>query len=192
MRAIVLLLPLFLGCALTSRGTPEEIRYFSPADAPMIRASNENGEPSPRARVLLGRVTSSANLRYHIVYRRTAVETGEYETLRWTETPENYVRRSLTSALLADRIELVTAGNAPSLDVDVIGFEEVRRDPSRSGRVELRYQLRDDHAVLANDVVVAERDAKGLGFEPVVLAIGAAMDAATQSVAAAVARRLGH
>ena len=188
--ATLFMLPLLAGCALTSKATPEDIRYFSPEldPAPSAQASNE----TPLARVRLGRLTSSTNLRRRIVHRESRVETDEYETLRWTENPEEYVRRSLEGALLERRVEQAMGGNVPSLDIEVVGFEAVAQGARRGGRVELRYRLRDDRSVLVSGDVTVERDAAGADFDGIVIAIGNAMDAATAQVATAVAARVGH
>lgn len=189
-RATLFMLPLLVGCALTSKATPEDIRYFSPEldPAPAAQTSND----APLARVRLGRLTSSTNLRRRIVHRESRVETDEYETLRWTENPEEYVRRSLEGALLERRVEQAMGGNVPSLDIEVVGFEAVAQGARRGGRVELRYKLRDDRSVLATGDVTVERDAAGPDFDGIVIAIGTAMDAATAQVATAVAARVGH
>lgn len=172
------------GCALTSKSTPADIRYFAPEITP-VRVVDPPEQARPRLR--LGKLGSSANLRARIVHRESSVETGEYETLRWTENPEAYVRRSLTGALFAQRFDQATGGAAPTLDVEVIGFEAVHRDAYRGGRVALRYQLRDEQTVLASDVIVVEREAAGPEFDKIVVAIGAAMEAATAQLATAVA-----
>ncbi len=190
MRALFFLLPWLAGCALTSKATPLDIRYFSP-EIGLAHHADPPGEAA-RPRVRLGRLTSSANLRYRIVHRESPVETGEYETLRWTENPEAYVRRSLVAALFSDRLEQATGGGAPTLDVEVVSFEEVHRESYHGGRVGLRFQLTDQRSVLLSDVVVIERGATGPGFGSVVVAIGAAMDATTAQVATAVSARMAR
>ncbi len=184
----LLLLPSLAACALISKATPVDVRYFTPEIAHAPRADSPGEEP--RRRLRLGRLTASSNLRYRIVHRESNVETGEYETLLWTDTPEAYVRRALVAAIVAAGLEQATGGVAPALDVEVVGFEEVHRDVYHGGRVELRYQLHDERSVLGSDVVVVERPAAGPAIEAVVVAIGAALDAATAQVATAVAARL--
>ena len=125
------------------------------------------------------------------MHRESAVELDTYETLRWTENPEDYVRRSLSRALFADgQLEEVVGGPAPTLDVEVVAFEEARRESRHIGRVQLGYQLHDERSVLASGVVTVERDVLGEGIEPVVLAIGAAMEAATSELARTVVPQL--
>lgn len=187
--ACAMLLLVLGGCALTSKAAPVELRYFSPerVDAPPpVRQ-----KLPPVGRLRLGPLTSSANLRASIVHRESAVELDTYATLRWTENPEDYVRRSLSRALFADgQLEEVVGGPAPTLDVEVVVFEEARRESRHIGRVQLGYQLHDERSVLASGVVTMERDVVGEGIEPVVLAIGAAMEAATSVLAKTVVPQL--
>ncbi|MDB4959823.1 MAG: hypothetical protein JWO36_7392 [Myxococcales bacterium] len=175
MRAPVWMI-ILAGCALTSKSPPLQIRYFSPdASAP----ASKNEQP-PVARLRLGRITESSLLQYRIVYRRSAVEVDSYETFRWTERPDAYARRSLSHALFDVRpLEQAIGGHAPSLDVEVISFEQL----GRGGRVQLRYQLHDDRVVLARGTVVAEREATTDQMDRIVIAIGAALDAASAEVA---------
>jgi uncharacterized lipoprotein YmbA len=187
------LVVLAAGCALSTKSAPLELRYFSPeapeAAAPAVRAE----AVAPRGRLRLGRVTPSAHLRYRIVHRTSDVERQLSETLRWTDAPDAYVRRALSRALFEGRaLEQVVGGAAPTLDVEVIAFEAVHRHPDRhAGRVELRYQLHDERAVLESGGIAVERPARGPEIEVIVAAIGDAMSAATAEVAARIARRLG-
>lgn len=166
-------------CALTSKAPPREQRYFAvttPTGAAAVQA--------PGARLRLGRVTASAHLRYPIEHRTSEVEIAPYETLRWTELPDAYVRRSLAHALYEARpFEQATGGAAPALDVEILAFEEIARPGHRGGRVRLRYELHDDRRVVARGVVTIERDATGPSIDAVVPAIGSALDAATAELA---------
>jgi cholesterol transport system auxiliary component len=165
------------GCALTSRSTPVELRYFVP---PIHAATAVAGE-GPLLR--LGRVTPTTLLRERILHRDTEVELGRYETLRWTDRPEAYVRRALERALFdSHRFAQAVGGDAPTLDVDVLAFEEVRRGARRFGRVVLAYDLRDEQRVLAHGTVAIEREAAP-NIDAVVAAIGDALDAATAELA---------
>ena len=190
MRALVLAVSLLLaGCALTSKAKPLEIRYFSPESAKRGTAAAQE----PLVRLRLGHPTSSANLRYRIVRRESPVEVANYETLRWTETPADYVERSLLRALFdGGRFQQVVSGPALALEVDVIAFEDARRDRQRVGRVQLAYRLHDERSVLTSGIVAVERDAAADNIESVVVAIGAAMDGATAEIAERVARQLAR
>lgn len=184
-RMLLVLLLLFSGCALTSKATPVDFRYFSPENA-------QTREPSPasdRVPLRLGRISSSGTLRTRIVHRDSAWELGTYETLRWTDNPEVYVRRSLSRALFEDRaFAQVVGGPAPALDVEVIAFEELRKPNGRAGRVQLRWVLHDDRATLGSGVVTSEKDAEGENIEQVVAAIALAMNEASDGIAIAVAK----
>lgn len=186
---LLLALPVLGGCALTSKGTPIEIRYFSPESIDVHHVARQ--PPPPVARLRLGGLTSSANLRLAIVHRESAVEVDQYDTLKWTENPEDYVRRSLSRALFEDgQLEEVVGGVAVTLDVEVISFEASRRENRRVGRIRLGYQLHDERSVLTSGVVTVERDAVSGGIEQVVAAIGTAMEAATSELAKNVVTKL--
>lgn len=184
-----LLLSLVLaGCALTSRSPPRELRYFTPETGVRETA---RAPQAPRAQLRMGRVTASANLRYAIVHRESSVEVEPYETLRWTERPDVYVRRALDHALFDERpLAEVVSGAAPTLEVEVVAFEEIARGAQHAGRVALRYELRDDRAVIARGTVTAERPAGTPAIEAVVPAIHAAMIAASEELAGRIERAL--
>lgn len=179
------------GCALTTKSAPMVVRYF---DLPAAPASTVEPAPMPApapVRLRLGRVTSSAHLRFRIVERTSAVELRAYDSLRWTDYPEVYVRRAVTRALFADgELAQVVGGAVPTLDLEVVGFEQGRSPAGPIGRVELRYQLRDDRAVLAAGRIAIERPATARGFDGVIAAIGAALDAAADELAARIIARL--
>lgn len=170
-----LALVVLAGCALTSKAPPLEVRYFSPE-----QAHRRDHHTTCTAAVRIGRVTTSDVLRRRIVHRQSAVEVAPYDTLRWTELPEEYVRRAIAHALFDDRSLVQAVGaQAPTLDVEVVAFEEV----PHGGRVELRYVLSDDAAVRAHGVVAAERAVRAPAVEGVVVAIGEAMDEAASELA---------
>jgi ABC-type uncharacterized transport system auxiliary subunit len=177
------------GCALTSKAKPIENRYFSPERAQVAPAAVS--VPEPVVRLRLGRLSASANLRYRIVHRESQVEVSPYETLRWTETPADYVERSLVRALFGcGRFQQVVSGPGLTLDVEVIAFEDAHRGRQRSGRVQLSYRLHDERIVIASGVVEVERDAPADSIDSVVAAIGTAMEGATAEIAERVARQL--
>ncbi|HXX66818.1 MAG TPA: ABC-type transport auxiliary lipoprotein family protein [Polyangiaceae bacterium] len=184
--AATVLATVLSGCALTSRAAPLDVRYFSPLEVEPARMPR----PIPQSAVALriGHVTSSAYLRSRIVHRDSDFEVSEYETLRWTESPEVYVARSLRRALFDDRgLREALGGSPPTLDVEVTAFEESRRGPHRGGRVQLRYEIHDDQFVLASGTVAKEHDATDGSIEQVVAAIAVAMHAASSELATTVA-----
>jgi ABC-type uncharacterized transport system auxiliary subunit len=183
------MLALTASCTLMSKGTPIELRYFSPEATATARPPRATSAPVARLRI--GRLTSSTNLRESIVHRESAVEVDAYDTLRWTENPEDYVRRSLSHALFDDgQLEQVVGGSAVTLDVELVAFEEARRDGHAIGRIQLVYRLHDERTVLTSGVVTMERNATSTDIAPVVIAIGAAMDAASAELAKDVIARL--
>jgi cholesterol transport system auxiliary component len=188
LRRCLPLLALLAGCSLMAKGTPVDIRYFSPESA-AATAPRSPSTPAGHAAATLeiGRITSSASLRSRIAHRESAYEVGLYETRRWTDDPEVYVRRALTHELF-DHGAFVHAvdGRHPILDVEVVAFEELRNGPAAAGRVALRYELHDEHAVLADGVVTATRPAAGSDFDAVVAAISAALAEATTELATVV------
>jgi hypothetical protein len=182
------------GCALTDKAPPVEIRYFSPQ---AYQPATREPTPSPSARMLdlrMGRITSSAHLRSRISYRATGYELGSYDTLRWTDNPETYLRRELHRSLFESRpvAERMT-GRVPVLEVELIAFEEVRKNGIHFGRVALHYSLRDESRVLADGHVEVERKAtSGGGIENIVGAISAALAAAADETADRVLAALPH
>ena len=170
------------GCAITSKAPPLELRYFTPEAV----ATPAPAQP-PRescARLRLGRIALDAHLQFRIAHRASPVQLELYDTLRWTARPDTYVRRSLSAALFgAGPLEQAVGGQAMTLDIDVIGFEEVVAEGHHAGRVQLGYQLHDDRDVVARGTVTFDRDAQGPQIARVVMAIGAALQASSMEIA---------
>lgn len=175
-------------CSLTSNAPPLDVAYFT-VDVPQTTTTRSAELGATPVKIALGRVRSSSFLRNRIVYRQTNDALGEYERWRWTEYPEVYVRRSLAHSLFDDGRFVQSLGrDVPTLDVELIAFEEVRRNGARAARVQLAYRLHVDDRVLASDTVTVERPAPTEGgIPPVVEALERALDQATSRIAAAVA-----
>ena len=173
---------LVAGCALTRKAAPLQIRYFTPEVAREVRA------PSGTCGTLvLGRITASPHLRYRIAHRTSPVEVSLYETLRWTDHPDSYVRRALERELFGHAaLSQALYSGGLTLDVDVLGFEQLDA-PRAAGRVQLAFRLRDDRSVIASDVLTTTRASVAPKIDDVVLAIGEATTAAAAEVAARVA-----
>jgi cholesterol transport system auxiliary component len=196
-------LALSTGCALTSKADIVEIRYFSPEQVkPHLNggdASTAPGTPAPNdaLEVRLGRVSSGSNLRERIAFRDAAYELGYYEAWRWTERPETFVRRELGRTLYEEHgLHRVFNGAAPTLDVEVIAFDDLRLDKGRAARVQLKAILSDDSGVLWEDTLTVDRpvSVEKPKIEDVVAAMAGALDTAADQVtskvqAALVARR---
>lgn len=149
-----LLFALLAGCALTSKGAPLAPRYFSPE-------LRQDGPPGPSAKVglelRLGRIEGSAHLEQRLAYRSSESELGYYDSWRWTEPPEAYLERALAQQLFERRgLVHVVSGPAPTLDVELSSFEELRSGAARA-RVELRLTLRDERRSLLERTLRVER-----------------------------------
>lgn len=184
------------GCALTSKGEAMTVRYFSPESAPPQTTSatvappvvktSESQVATPEVR--LGRLTSGPNLRERIAYRDGAYELGYYEDRRWTERPETFVRREVARSLFEQHgFKRVLSGVAPTLDVEVLAFDELRLPNEHAARVALKMVLSQDREVVLEetitvDVPVAGDASKG-NFENVVAAMSQALQRASDQVA---------
>jgi cholesterol transport system auxiliary component len=171
------------GCALTSKSPPLDVRYYTPTDVDTTVV--ERSAPASSVKIRLDRVSASSHLRSRIAYRASPTELELYETRRWTEPPEAFVRRSLEHELV-ERGVLVTGGKALELDVEVVAFEERGAPPT--AHVRLRYMLIDDRVVIADGIVAVEQPAEG-DFASFVAAIGKALDKASAKLVAEVVAR---
>ena len=178
-------------CALTSKADIVDVRYFSPERVkPQLKGPDSTAAPGAAApdgalRVRLGRVSSGPNLRERIAYRNAAHELGYYDGLQWAERPETYVRRELGHSLFeAHRIHHVLSGASPTLDVEVIAFDDLRLGTTRAARVQLKIILYDDNGVMLEDTLTVDHPVAGdkPKIEDVVAAMGTALDAAANQV----------
>jgi len=191
------------GCALTSKADVVDIRYFSPEQVkPHLTGGDASTTPAPPApndalEVRLGRVSSGSNLRERIAFRDAAYELGYYEAWRWTERPETFVRRELGRAFYEEHgLRRVFNGSAPTIDIEVIAFDDLRLETGRAARVQLKAILSDDSGVLWEDTLTVDRPVTVAKpkIEDVVAAMAGALDAAADQVtlkvqSALVARR---
>lgn len=193
------LLPFIGACALTSKADPLEIRVFSP-QVPVPAAASAASRDPAAPRLDLSRVSAAAHLRKKIVYRRSPLEIGTYETLRWAERPEEYAKRALTAELFhAHGFVRDLSGDAPALEVEVLAFEELRSnshgrgsDKAPGARVELGYVLHDGGVVLAEGNVRMEAHASSSDPEALTVAIANALESAVKRVAEEVREGLGR
>lgn len=192
MRALAFLVCGFFisGCALTNKADAIDIRYFAPRDS----ATNAHPAQDGATKELrLGRLRASAHLKSEIVYRESPVKFGVYDDDRWTERPEEYMRRAISQALFSERgVTQAVSGVAPTLDVELLSFEEVRDGTKRSARVTLSYALRDDRVVVEAKNITVERPARGNKLEGVVDAMGDALAAASEELAQDVVTKLAE
>jgi len=172
-------------CALTSKGEALSARYFSPT----LEAPAAAGAASTPLELRLGRVEPAAYIEERIAYRVSATELAYYEDRRWTEPPEQFVRRALESELFERRgFRRVVSGVAPTLDVEVLSFEEVRPGAPRA-RLSLLITLRDDRRALFERTISVDTPL-GAGSDPGP-ALAEAMAAALGDVTRRVAEQVG-
>lgn len=173
---------LFLsGCALTNKADALDIRYFTPEHVrPRLTGAADARGPALR----LGRVTSGLHLREPIAYRDGTYEVGYYEDRRWTERPDLYVRRELGRVLFEEHgFRRVVSGDAPTLDVEVIAFEEVKTRELHAARVVVRVLLVSDRVLLEDTITVDEPVAASAPIDEVVSAMARALDGMSDRVA---------
>jgi cholesterol transport system auxiliary component len=174
--AATLAMPLASGCLLFSRGAPLGPHYYDPEPPRPVAASA--GPPS--CALELGDIDTNDDLGQSIAFRRSLYEVGYYETRRWTETPDNYLRRALVRALFDEqRCHRVLSGDGPTLDARLIAFEELQGSPHRA-RVAVRVILHDAGGVISEVTFDAVRPfgagADDVAFDEFVAAISQALD----------------
>jgi len=174
-------------CALLSKADLVEIRYFSPerVQAGIKNAVSTGALQQGDLRLRLGRVASSSSLRERIAYRNAAYERGYYEELRWTDRPEIYVRRALGRSLFETHgLHRVLSGASPTLETEVLAFDDMRLSTGRSVRIQLRVVLFDDAGVIFENTLTVDRPVAGdePRIEDVVAAMADALDAASEEV----------
>lgn len=192
-----------LGCALTDKADAWNVHYYAAEAASRgsaqpvaaVSAAVPGADQPAAAKVLLrlGRVSAGAHLGKKIVYRTSSVEVGIYDERRWTERPEEYLRRALSSSLFDERgLTQSLAGASATLDLELLAFEEIRTGEQRSGRVQIRFSLHDEREVLLSDVVTIDKNASSAEPEVLVRAISAALGEASTQIADRVASRLAE
>lgn len=176
-----LLVSALAACALTSKATPLTPRIFRPNIETRALAAGQSPTPAKvdAPSVRIGRVRGTADLREPIAFRLSDVEMGFYEDRRWGERPEAYLRRAVVRALFErDGLGQVIGGGGPTLDLELIAFEEIRGDKPRA-RVAVEYALHDERTVLIARTVVVEKPIAGAtGGSPTTAADAAAFVAA--------------
>jgi cholesterol transport system auxiliary component len=174
------------GCALTQRSKPVEFTYYTPE---LVRTgvASRQAASSGRPTLRLGRVGSGVDLGPRIAFGDGAYQVHYYDDRRWTERPENYVRRALARALFVDGGFRTTSGDAPTLDVEVLAFEEIRAPEQHAARIALRLVLSKDHVLIEEDTVAVTQPVAGESFDEVVAAMASALDQSSREAA----RRVG-
>lgn len=185
---LALLLWCTVGCAVTSKGTPLDVRSYTPT---VVHPTTPSQADASRPLLRLGRVSSGIDLGVRIAYGDGAYEAGYYEGRRWTERPENYVRIALGRALFEEgTFQRAVEGGVPTLDVKVREYGEIRSPHSHAGRVTLHILLSTDR-ILLEDTIAATEPVAGDRFDDVVAAISRAQEAAAEETARRVNAAMG-
>ncbi len=167
------------GCALLSRGASVDVRWYTPE---LTRGHAGSAELQGGCELHLGRVAAGADLGLRIAYGDGLYQVGYYEGLRWTERPEQYVRRALGRGLFEEGpFHRSMFGAAPTLDVEVVEFQEVRAPATHAARVSLRFALSSDRVLVERTVVVSE-PFPGEPFDAFVAAMSVALETAVNEV----------
>jgi ABC-type uncharacterized transport system auxiliary subunit len=177
--ALITALTSGLGCALLSRGSSVETRWYTPE---LTQASPGSAERQGGSELRLGRVTSGSDLGLRIAYGDGLYQIGYYEGLRWTERPQQYVRRAVGHALFEQGpFRRALTGEAPTLEVEVVDFEEVKAPTAHAARISLRFVLSTDRVLLERTVSVTKAVAGG-DFDGFVAAMSQALEASAREV----------
>jgi cholesterol transport system auxiliary component len=100
----------------------------------------------------LGRVERSDDLNEQILYRRSPVEVGYYDARRWTETPDNYLRRVLDRSLFQlGACRQSSSPSAPTLEATLIRFEQQLSPPE--ARIAVHVRLEDGAGVALDTTI---------------------------------------
>lgn len=151
---VVIVVALQSSCALTGKADALSPRYFSPE-----QVARREKVPNPQHLELeLGLVSSASHLDERVAYRLSSAEVGFYDDRRWTEIPEAYLRRALERELFEQRgLQRILTGSAPTLDVELTAFEELRGKPTKA-RVSLSFSVHDDRRSLLERSINVERE----------------------------------
>lgn len=180
---------LLSGCALTSKSEPLDVRYFTPerVKTQITSAPSAVATENEALTVELGRISSGSHIREKMAFRDASWEVGFYEDRRWTERPEAFVRRELGRTLFEERgfRRSVGAANAPTLEIELIAFEEIRAKPVHAARVQLRMIVHDGRDVLHEETITVDKPLPSgeASVDVLVAATADALDAAAAQVA---------
>jgi cholesterol transport system auxiliary component len=163
------------GCALLSRGPSLKPHYYDP-EQPTRATTNV---VSPGCALHLGEVSANDDLGQSIAFRSSTYEVGYYETRRWSESPDNYLRRALVRALFDERrCRRVLSGDGPTLDARLLTFEQ-QRGPQLA-RVAVHVVVYDSRGVRAEQTLEATRPfgegTADAAFDGFVAAVSGALD----------------
>jgi cholesterol transport system auxiliary component len=174
-------------CALTSRSEPLTIRYYTLDTGATEPIAPPNQQP---IELRIGRVDASDYLREEIAYRDSQHELSFYDSERWTEKPQEFLRRALARTLYQERgFTRVFSGSAPTLDVELVEFEELR-GPQPKVRLQAIAILHDERRSQFEQTITVERPIANASSPDHTDATAAALAAALQSAVSTVADRV--
>jgi cholesterol transport system auxiliary component len=178
-----------LGGALTSTNDAIVPRYCSP-ERPVDVLRKGARPPGPPAELRLGRVDGASHLQERLVFRDSAYELGYYSERRWTEAPEQYLKRRLSRVLFEERgLRHVLGGPAVTLEVQLTAFEEVRA-PKRVARVQVTVSLHDQRVVRWEETLTVDQPVAATGKGDVTDGVVEALGLALRSVVDQIADRV--
>jgi len=170
--AALVLVGVMPGCALLSRGASVDVRWYTPE---LTQSRPGSAERQRSCELRFGHVTAAPDLGRRIAYGDGLYQVGYYDALRWTERPERYVRRAVERALFEDGpFQRSLSYAAPTLDIEVVEFEEVKAPTTHAARVSLRVVLSADRVLLERTVTVS-RPVAGGSFDAFVAAMAQAL-----------------
>lgn len=182
------------GCALTSRSEPMRVRYYT-LESGNTQQSLASQPRSTPLELRIGRIDASGYLNQQIAFRNSSHQLEFYDDLRWTEKPEQYLRRALTKALFQERgLTRSYSGMTPTLDIELVEFEEIRGAEPKV-RLQALVTLHDERRSQLEETVTVERpisgaDPSGNHTEATAAALAEALNAAVAGVADKVIARL--
>lgn len=117
-----LLLSALSGCALLGKGRPLEIRYFDLDADPTYQPPAQ----APSLRLRLGTISAARHIERRFVSRRSMHEVSYYNEWRWTDEPDQFLKRVLYRNLFErGGVTRVVSGLAPTLEVELLSFEQL-------------------------------------------------------------------
>ena len=177
------------GCALMSRGKSLDVRWYT-AEQP--RESLGVAEIQGGCPLRLGHLTSGTDLGTRIAFGDGVYQVGYYEDLRWTEHPGQYVQRALERALFESGIFWsAMTGPAPTLDVELLDFKEIKSPMVHAARVAVRVFVVSDAEQHFERTVVVSQPVAGDRFDDFVAAMARALQETANEVASVTSAAAG-
>ena len=169
-----------VGCALTSRGEDVHVVWYTPERTYRSVGIAELQRTCP---LRFGRVTSGADLGPRIAFGDGMYKVEYYEARRWTERPEHFVRRAAQRALFEEGMfQRTLSAGAPTVDLELIDFEEINASALHAARVAVRVVVTSDRRIFEH-TVETRHSVGGPSFNDFVAAMAAALEEAARQVA---------